>query len=71
MKSGFCPKCGSNEVDIYNCERQDLLGYRGYVDEYICFNCGYSEQYFLEAGLRLMRNRKAQKERDKKKKNDK
>lgn len=68
MKSGFSTKCGSNEVKIHQRIRKDMeFSYRVYVEDYICFECGFTEQYYLESSLELMRNREAQKERYKNK----
>lgn len=73
MKSGFCSKCGSNEVKIYQRIRKDIdVSSREdrlllYVEDYICVDCGFTEQYYSESSLILMRNREAQKERGKNK----
>lgn len=66
MKSGFCPKCGSNEVRIFP-KRSTMLGsnQKVYVDDYCCMNCGYTETYTQELSVKMLQQGKAN---DKKKK---
>ncbi len=58
MKSGVCPKCGSDEV--YSGPSSSLLSKRYNIipitiwsytvlDYYVCVNCGYVENYISDA----------------------
>jgi predicted nucleic-acid-binding Zn-ribbon protein len=60
MKSGFCPKCGSNEIHRYthSLELSKLMQMevKVSVTDYICFDCGYMESYLSSADIQhLMR----------------
>jgi predicted nucleic-acid-binding Zn-ribbon protein len=64
LKSGTCPKCGSNEV--YNDSKKMPNNQRAYINisatraftvvTYICINCGYFEEYIKDEDLRDEKN---------------
>lgn len=59
LKSGTCPRCGSNEV--YTTKDKYRANYRSVVlvsalkafrvDTYACIQCGYFEEYIMEKDL--------------------
>jgi len=60
MKSGTCPKCGSNEVYtdrdlLKRGERMQLVisSWKTiFLDTYICLTCGYFEEHIPEKDLK-------------------
>ena len=60
LKSGTCPKCGSNEVytdreALKRGERMQLVisSWKSiFLDSYICLTCGYFEEHVPEDELR-------------------
>lgn len=73
MKSGFCPKCESNEVKRYSrtAELQKFMqnAVTVSVTDYVCFNCGYMESYASNTDLgHLKLKEESNKGKDKKKK---
>lgn len=57
MKSGFCPKCRSKDILVFEPTNDDKekkvadmekLGMleKVYTTRYVCCNCGYTERYF-------------------------
>lgn len=60
LKSGLCPKCGSDEV--YTSRGLDKRGERMtlvissmkwyFLDTYLCINCGHFEEYIPEEDLK-------------------
>jgi hypothetical protein len=59
MRSGVCPKCGSEEVYVgppssllakrYNIIPITIWFY-AVLDYYVCANCGYVESYIIDEG---------------------
>ncbi len=60
LKSGLCPKCGSEEVytnsgQTKRGERMKLVisGWERYfLDTYLCISCGHFEEYIAESEFR-------------------
>ncbi len=60
LKSGTCPKCGSNEVytdrgALKRGERMQLVisSWKSiFLDSYLCITCGYFEEHVPEEELR-------------------
>lgn len=51
MKSGFCPKCESNEVRIYK-HSSDFGELKNLTtSDYCCMECGYIETYLAKVSL--------------------
>lgn len=56
MKSGFCPKCGSNEVRHFSHVNAPIsIDLHANFENYLCFNCGYSERYVLKSSIRSLK----------------
>ena len=71
LKTGTCPKCGTKEV--YSDKDKARHNERGYmmvspatgftVDTYVCFNCGYFEEYFKDTDFKDEKTRSKMKEK--------
>lgn len=72
MKSGFCPKCESNEifVDESTTEQTHRMGDLTF-QIYICLNCGYSEQYLTEHDREQIQKHLEDREKERRKANKK
>lgn len=69
MKSGFCPKCGSNEVKVFDKVHKVVSDKTVLVDDYVCMDCGYTEAYVRKYSLYLLDTQQNE-TNDKKKKRD-
>ncbi len=71
LKSGTCPRCGAKEV--YSDKDKARHNERGYmmvspatgftIDTYVCFNCGYFEEYFKDTDFKDEKTRSKMKEK--------